>query len=127
MPLDAVAGKQHPIVGAEQSALVHRGEFDPIGVGMECVFDLGRVDADIVVVVGAPQRMYAIGAKGHGHRRPRGGATQRRLKRDRSALDPRFVADLYVPARQAGIAAHGAAILFGRFVILQHGLDHESR
>ena len=37
------------------------------------------------------------------------------------------VADLDVPARQAGIAAHGAPVLLGSLVILQHGLHTEGR
>ncbi len=52
--LNAVAGKQHTVIRAEQAALVHGGEFDPIGVGMKRVFDLRRIDPDIVVVIGAP-------------------------------------------------------------------------
>ena len=63
--VDAVAGKQHAVIGAEQAALVHGGELDPVGVGMERVLDLGRADADIVVVVGAPERMHAVGTQRH--------------------------------------------------------------
>ena len=122
---DAVAGKQHAVVRAEQPAFVHGGEFDPVGVGMEGVFDLRRADADIIVVVGAPQRMHAVGPQRHGRGRARGGAAQRRLQRHRAAFDPRLVADLDVPARQAGIAAHGAAVFLGGLVVFQHRLDDE--
>ena len=124
---DAVGGKQHAVVGAEQAALVHGGQLEPVGVGVEGIFDLGRVYADIVVVIGAPQRMHAVGPQRHRGGRPRGGAAQRRFERHRTALDARVVADLDVPARQAGIAAHGAAVLFRRLVVFQHGLDDEGR
>jgi hypothetical protein len=36
---------------------MHRGDIDPVDIGFETPVDLGRVDADIVVMVGAPQRM----------------------------------------------------------------------
>ena len=52
--VDAVAGKEHAVVGAEQAALVHGGDVDPIRIRLEGVVDLRRVDADVVVVVGAP-------------------------------------------------------------------------
>ena len=64
-----------------------------------------------------PQR-HAVGGL-------RGGPAQRRFERHRTAFDARFVADLDVPARHAGVAAHGAAVLFRGLVILQHRLDHE--
>src|SRR5262249_36944081 len=54
-----------------------------------------------------------------------GGAAQGGLEGDRSALDRGLVADLHVPARQAGVAAHGAPVLLGRLVVVEHGLDHE--
>ncbi len=123
--VDPVAREQHAVIGAEQAALVHGGEVDPVGVGVERVFDLGRVDADIVVVVGAPERMHAVGPQRHVLGRLGGGAAQRRLQRDRPALDLRLVADLDVPARQAGVAAHGAAVFLRGLVVLQHRLDHE--
>src|SRR5262249_5402107 len=47
------------------------------------------------------------------------------FERDRAALDAGLVADFDVPARHAGVAAHGAAILFRGFVVLQHRLDDE--
>src|SRR6185503_601217 len=46
--VDAVAGKQHAIVGAEQATFMHGGEFDPIGVGMKRIFDLGGAVARAV-------------------------------------------------------------------------------
>ena len=122
---EPVARKQHPIIGAEQTALVHGGQVDPVGVGVERVFDLRRIDADIVVVVGAPERMHAVGAQRHLVGGRGGRAPQRGLEPDRPALDPRLVADLDVPARHAGVAAHGAAILLGCLVVLEHGLDDE--
>ena len=123
-PLDAVdpvARKQHAVIGAEQAALVHGGDVDPPGVGLERVLDLRRVDADIVVVIGAPQRMHPVGPQGNLVGRPGGGAANRRLERDEAALDGRLVADLDVIARQAGVAAHGAAVLLRRLPVLEHG------
>ena len=79
----------------------------------------------VVVVVGAPERMHAVGTQRHVVRGVGGGAAQRGLQRDRPALDARLVADLDVPARHAGIAAHGAAVFLGGLVVLQHRLDHE--
>src|SRR5262249_15635754 len=73
----------------------------------------------------APGRMHAVGARRPLDGGARGGAPQGGLQRDRPALDPRLVADLDVPARQAGVAAHGAAVLLGRVVILEHRLDDE--
>jgi len=64
----------------------------------------------LVVVVGAPKRMHAIGPQRHVRGRVGGGAPKRRLKCDRAAFDLRVVADLHVPTRTAGVAAHGAAI-----------------
>src|SRR5262249_58623507 len=110
-PLDAVGRKQHAVVAAEQAALVHRGELDPVGVGVEGIFDFWRADADVVVVIGAPERMHAVGPQRHLAGRLGGRAAQRRLERDRPALDTRLVADLHVPARHAGVAAHRAAVV----------------
>jgi hypothetical protein len=70
----AVGGKQHAVVAAEEAALVHGGDVDPVGVGLEGVGDLGRVGADVVVVIPARQRMHAVGAK-----RDRSRGVRRRL------------------------------------------------
>src|SRR5207245_1691989 len=53
-PLDAgdpVRREEHAVVGAEEPALVDRGDVDPVSPRLERVRDLGRVDADVVVVV----------------------------------------------------------------------------
>src|SRR5262245_5336000 len=92
---------------------------------MEGIFDLRGTDTAVVVVVGAPQRMHAIGSQRHVVRRVGGGATQRRLQGDGTTLDARLIAIFDVPAWDAGVATHGAPVLFGSFVIVQHGLDHE--
>ena len=123
--VEAVGREQHAVVRAEQPALVHGGQLDPVGIGMEGVFDLRRADAAIVVVVGAPQRMDAVGAQRNVVGGVGGGAAQRRFERDRAALDAGFVADLDVPARHAGVAAHGAAVFLRGLVVLQHRLDDE--
>ena len=122
---DAVGREQHAVIAAEQPALVHRGQLDPVGVGVKGVFDLRGADAAIVVVVGAPQRVDAVGAQRHVVGGIGGGAAQRRFERDRAAFDAGLVADLDIPARHAGVAAHGAAVLLRRLVILQHRLDDE--
>ena len=129
-PLDAVHAvgrEQHPVVGAEQPALVDGGEFDPVRIRLEAVFDLRRVDADIVVVVGAPERMHAVGPERHRARRLGRGGADRLLQRDEPAFRPRLVSGLHVEARHARIGAHGAAVGFRRLPVLQHRLQHEAR
>ena len=46
---------------------------------------------------------------------------------DRAAFEAGVVADLDVPARQAGVAAHRTAVFLGRLVVFQHRLDNEGR
>src|SRR5581483_7090788 len=123
--LDAVTREQHAVVGAEQAALVHGGEVDPAGVRVEGVLDLRRPDAAVVVVVRAPQRVHVVGPQRYVARGVGGGAPERGFEGDRSALDGRLVADLDVPAGHTRVAAHGATVLLGRLVVLQHGLDDE--
>src|SRR5690606_39351976 len=109
----------------EQAALVHGGNVDPVDIRFEAPLDLGRVDADVVVVVGAPQRVDAVGAKRHFAGRARGGCAQAALEGHEAALDRRLVADLDVVARQTGIGAHGPAVAGGRLPVVEHGLEHE--
>ena len=71
--------------------------------------------------------MDAVGAQRHVVGGVGGGAAQRRFECHRPALDAGVVADLDVPARHAGVAAHGAAVLLGGFVVLEHRLDDEGR
>ena len=66
---------------------MHGSELDPIGVGMKRILDLGGADAHIVVVIGAPKRVYAVRRSGTLAVASRGRTPQRRLQRDRSALD----------------------------------------
>ena len=94
---------------------------------MERIFDFRRADPDIVVVIGAPERMHAVGAQRHLRGGFGGRPAQCRLERNRAAFDAGLVADLDVPARHAGIAAHRAPVVFGGLVILQHRLEHERR
>ena len=122
--LDPVGGEQHPVVGAEQPALVNRDQVDPFSAGLVAIFDFRRADSDIVVMVGPPQRMHAVRAQRHIRRGIGGGAAQRRLQRDRAALDRRLVAHLHIPARGAGIAAHGPSVFLGGDVIVEHGAQH---
>ena len=49
----AISGKQHAVVGAEQAALVHRGDIHPVGVRFKAPLDFRSVDAYIVIEVGA--------------------------------------------------------------------------
>ena len=53
--VDSVARKQHAVVGPEQAALVDGRYVDPVRLGFKAVFDLGRVDSNVVVVFGPPQ------------------------------------------------------------------------
>ena len=129
-PLDAVRavpGEQHPVVRAEQPALMDGGQLHPVRVRLKAVFDLGRADAHIVAVVGPPERMDPVGAQGHG----RGGAgrrlADRALQTDEAPLDPRLVAGLDVEAGHAGVGAHRPAVGLGGLPIPDHGLEHEPR
>src|SRR5262249_20638823 len=106
--LDAIAREQHAVVGAEETTLVHGGEVDPVGLGVERILNLWRADAAVVVVIGAPKWVHAVGPQRHLVRSVGCGAAQCGLERDGSALDLRFVADLDVPARHASVPAHGA-------------------
>src|SRR5262249_43606234 len=77
----------------------------------------------VVVVVGAPERVHAVGSQRHIACGVGGGSAQCGLERDGAPLDVSFVADLHVPARYAGVATHGAPVRFRRAVVLQHGGD----
>ena len=124
--VDAVAGEQHPVIGAEQPALVDGGHVDPLGVGLEGILDLGRVDADIVVVVLTRQRVHPVGAQRDRMGGIRRGAAQRALQSDGAAFDPGLVADLHEIARHAGIRAHGAAVGLGGFPVVEHRHQNEA-
>src|SRR6476659_599569 len=43
--VDAVARKQHAVIGAEQATLVHGGEIDPVSIRMKRVLDIARAAA----------------------------------------------------------------------------------
>src|SRR5690606_1785131 len=109
--VDAVAWEEHAVIRPEQAALVHRGDVDPVGVRLERVLDLRRVDADIVVVVLARERADPVRAERHVACRAGRGAAERTLEPDEAAVEPRLVSDLYVVAWHAGVGAHGAAVL----------------
>src|SRR5882762_3482758 len=113
----------HPDADWIDLTTVHKGGL--FGTGVERVFDLGRADAAVVVVVGAPERMHAVGPQRHVVRGVRRGAAQRSFESDRPTLDLRLVADLDVPAWHAGVAAHGAPVFLGGLVVLEHRLDDE--
>src|SRR5260370_729776 len=57
---DAVGREEHPVVAAEQAALVDGGEIEPVRVRLEGVGHLGGVDADVVVVVRAREGVDAV-------------------------------------------------------------------
>ena len=61
MPADAVAREQHAVVAAEEPALVHGGDVDPVRVRLDREGDLGRVQADVVVAVLPRERVHAVG------------------------------------------------------------------
>ncbi len=106
---------------------MHGGQVDPFALRLrlESVFDFRRPDPDIVVMVRAPERVDPVRAQRHAVGRVRRGAAERRFERYRPVLDQGRVRELHVPARAAGIAAHGAAVLLGGLVVLQHGLQDE--
>ncbi|GBF26652.1 hypothetical protein MnTg02_01693 [bacterium MnTg02] len=49
------------------------------------------------------------------------------FKPDGTALNLRFVAYFDIPARQPRIGAHGAAVFFRRFIIVEHRADDKGR
>ncbi len=52
--INAVARKQHPVVGPEQATFMNGNEIKPVPVRLKGIFDFRCIDADIVVVVGSP-------------------------------------------------------------------------
>jgi len=60
--------------------------------------------------------MNPVGPQRHLAGRPGGRPAQRGFERHRAAFDPRLVADLDVPARQAGVAAHGSPVVLRQIV-----------
>ena len=106
---------------------MNRGQFDPVAVGLEAPLDLRRIDADVVVVIGPPQGVYAVWPQGHtvsclGSRAP-----QCRLDTDRPAVERGGVGHFHIPAWHTGIRAHGAAVFLGCLIVFQHRLQHEGR
>ena len=125
--VDAVGREQHPVVGAEEAALMHGNQVDPVAVGLERVFDLRRVDADIVVVIGPAQGMHPIGPERDLTGRLGDGLADGPFQGDKSAFDKGFIASLDKEPGQAGIGAHGPAILAGGAPIFHHRLQHEDQ
>ena len=123
--VDAVTWEQHAVIGTKEAAFVHGGEVEPIAARLEAVVDLRRIDADVVVVVGPPQRMYAVRPEWHAGGGFCRGSAQCFFERYWAAINLRLVAHLDVPARQAGIGAHGAAIFLGNLVVFEHCLQYE--
>src|SRR5438128_2334204 len=96
-PLDAgdpVRREEHAVVGAEEPALVDRGDVDPVRPRLERVRDLGRVDADVVVVIPPCDRVDPIGPEGI---EAGASAGARRSARPGAANPPSITASL--PAR----------------------------
>ena len=122
-PLYPVGGEKHPVVGAEQPTLMNRDKVDPFTAGLVAIFDFWRTDSDIVVMVGPPRADARFGRSGI-RRGIGGGAAQRHLQRDRATLDRRLVAHLHIPARGAGIAAHGPSVFLGGDIIVEHGAQY---
>ena len=107
---DAVAGEEHAVVAAEQAALVHGREVDPIALGLEAVVDVRRHHADVGAGVAAGERMNAVGAERDVLRRPGRRRAERPLQPDEAALELHVVAGFHVEPRQAGVAAHRALL-----------------
>src|SRR5262249_26216944 len=123
---DPVGREEHPVVAAEEPALVDGGDVDPVATGLEGVGDLGRVNADVVVVVDARQRMHAVGPERNRRGRVGGRAAERALERDEAPLDERVVARANVVARQAGVGAHRTALLRRDVPVAIHLGQHEA-
>ncbi len=122
----AVGGEQHPVVAAEEAALVHGGDVDPVGAGLERVRDLGRVGADVVVVIRAGERVHAVRAQRDGGRGVGGGPAQRPLEGDEATVDDRLVARADVVARQPRVGAHRPTLGGGDVPVLEHLVEDEA-
>src|SRR3989454_375669 len=112
-PLDAgdpVRREEHAVVGAEEPALVDRGDVDPVRPRLERVRDLGRVDADVVVVIPPCDRVDPIGPEGDRGGRVRRGSAECPLEGDEPSLDHGLVARPHVVARQARVGAHRSSL-----------------
>src|SRR3989442_1220238 len=112
-PLDAgdpVRREEHAVVGAEEPALVDRGDVDPVRPRLERVRDLGRVDADVVVVIPPCDRVDPIGPEGDRGGRVRRGSAECPLEGDEPSLDHGLVARPHVVAREARVGAHRSSL-----------------
>ena len=96
---DAVAGEEHAVVAAEESAFVDGGEVDPIALGLEAVVDVRRHHADVGARVAAGERMNAVRAERDVFGCPDGCLAECPLEIDEAAFDLHVVADLGVEAR----------------------------
>ena len=103
-----------------------RRDVDPVAAGLERVGDLRRVNADVVVVVRASQRMDAIGPERNRRGRVGGRTTQRALEGHEAAFDERLVAGPDVVARQSGVGAHGTTLLGRDVPVAVHLGEHEA-
>gem|GEM_PF-5607124 len=72
-PLNTIGGKQHTVIGTKQAAFMDGDQIYPFAIRFKTIFNLRRTNADIVVMIGAPQRVdpvrpqrYAIGGIGRG-------------------------------------------------------------
>ena len=124
---DAVGREEHAVVAAEEAALVHGGDVDPVGAGLERVGDFGSMGAHVVVVVDARERVHAVGTQRDRGRRVRGGSPQRPLQRHEAALHLSLVAGAHVIARQACVGAHRAPVGGGDVPVALHLGQHEVR
>ena len=105
---------------------MHGGHVDPVAAGLDRIGDLGRVVADIVVLVFPRQRMHAVrtqrdGGGGIGRRPP-----ERPLEGDQTALDHCLIAQLDVIAWQPGVGAHGASLRGGDVPVDEHLVEDEA-
>ncbi len=126
-PLDPVRGEQHPVIRAKQPALVHCDQIDPLTLRRRLIpiLDLRRADTDIIVVIGPPQGMHPVWPERNAIRPRRCRSAEGGFQRNRPTLNLSLIRHLHVPARRAGIAAHGPLIFLGGLVILQHGFENE--
>ncbi len=125
-PRDAVAGKEHAPVRAEEAALVHGGHVQPVPAGLHGIRHLGRVIAHVVVVVFASQRVHAIRTQGDGGGGIGGGAPEGALERHEASFHQGLVAQLDVVARQPRVGAHRPTLGRGDVPVLEHLVEDEA-
>ena len=103
-----------------------RRDIDPVGIGLERPLDFRRIDPDVVVMFGPPERVNAIRTQWHVAGRTRSRRPQGPLNSGKTARKCRLITHFDVVARQPGIGAHGSAIFSGYLVVVDHRFDDKA-